>query len=469
MQELVAIIDIGYNAIRAVVYENNDLGAPEIFSNKFKSDLLSLLSNEKLDIKHPSYLTIEYLLHVFKRLGVAKINCVATAVLREHPRAEEFLKYIKKQYNLNIRIITGQEEARLSAIGLIHGVANCHGIAADLGGGSLELVEIDDANISHLTSLKLGTRMISERKLADISSIADIIKHEYGERTYENIYFIGGAMRFLGRLYLDFINYPIKNLHNLEIDIKTFASYLSKLLISLNNPKNKINRKKININAILVAQAMINVFQPKKVLISTYGLKEGVRFEALKLPYHNVLEEKVAYACNYDISATNFDNYAKILYDITGELTDLYKLLKLSIMFNSLKKRFDKTLPPKALIEYILSAEIPIEPKLRLMLALIAGINSDFKLSNDMVNLAKQIITREDYVHSQIIGHFLAIAEAVDGPNFMQPSFSIKLTNGYYELDHTQLLPRPIFDKIRGRLKNIAQAQKNLKLTYKYN
>jgi exopolyphosphatase/guanosine-5'-triphosphate,3'-diphosphate pyrophosphatase len=67
MQELVAIIDIGYNAIRAVVYENNDLGAPEIFSNKFKSDLLSLLSNETFDVKHPSYLTIQYLLHVFKK------------------------------------------------------------------------------------------------------------------------------------------------------------------------------------------------------------------------------------------------------------------------------------------------------------------------------------------------------------------------------------------------------------------
>lgn len=463
MQELVAIIDIGYNAIRAVVYENNDLGAPEIFSNKFKSDLLSLLSNDTLDIKHPSYLTIQYLLHVFKKLGVAKINCVATEVLREHPRADEFLRHIKKCYDLDIRIITGQEEAYLSAIGVIHGVANCHGIAADLGGGSLELVEIDDANISHLTSLKLGTKIITDRKLTDVSSIAEIIKQEYGEYTYENIYFIGGAMRFIGRLYLDFINYPIKNLHNLEIDITTFSSYLSKVLASFNNPKNKIGRKKVNINAILVAQAIISVFQPKKVLISTYGLKEGVRFESLKLPYHNVLENKVAYACNYDMQATNFDSYAQILCNITGESTDLYKLLKLSIMFNSLKRRFDKTLPPKALVEYILSAEIPIAPKLRLMLAIIAGTNSDFKLSIDITNIAKQVISREEYAHSQIIGHFLAIAEFVDGPNFTEPSFSIKLTNGYYELDHTHLLPRPIFDKIRFRLKNIAGAQKKLK------
>ena len=199
------------------------------------------------------------------------------------------------------------------------------------------------------------------------------------------------------------------------------------------------------------------------MLISTYGLKEGVRFESLKLPYHNVLEDKVAYACNYDMRATNFDSYAKILYEITGESPDLYKLLKLSIMFNSLKRRFDKTLPPKALVEYILSAEIPIAPKLRLMLSIIGGINSDFRLSNEIINIAKQVISREEYTYSQIIGHFLAIAEYVDGPNFTEPSFSIKLTNGYYELDHTQLLPRPIFDKIRFRLKNIAGAQKKLR------
>ena len=82
-----AIMDIGYNAIRAVVYEDESLGAPVIFSNKFKSDILSLLTNDSLDIKHQTYLSIQYFLYIFKKLEVSNINCVATAVLRNHPRA----------------------------------------------------------------------------------------------------------------------------------------------------------------------------------------------------------------------------------------------------------------------------------------------------------------------------------------------------------------------------------------------
>ena len=55
-----AIMDIGYNAIRAVVYEDDSLGAPEIFNSKFKNDILSLLTSESIDIKHQTYLSIQY-------------------------------------------------------------------------------------------------------------------------------------------------------------------------------------------------------------------------------------------------------------------------------------------------------------------------------------------------------------------------------------------------------------------------
>ena len=92
------IIDIGYNAIRAVVYEDNVIGAPEIFNGKFKNDILSLLMHEELDIKHQAYLSINYILHIFKKLQVNRIRCVATAVLRGQPRADVFVEFIKKKY-----------------------------------------------------------------------------------------------------------------------------------------------------------------------------------------------------------------------------------------------------------------------------------------------------------------------------------------------------------------------------------
>lgn len=458
--EITAIIDIGYNAIRAVVYGDKHPGAPEIFSDKFKSDLASLLESEDLDIKHHSYLTIEYLLHIFKNLGVTKINCVATAILREHPKAQSFVKYIKKKYNFDIKILTGQEEARLTALGLIHGI-ECQGLAADLGGGSLELVEIDDANISRFTSLKLGTKLITEQNLDDLDKITAIIEDQYGkESQYENLYLIGGSMRFIGRLYIDHINHPIKNLHHLEIDVNSFEKYLDSMLESLHNPKYRQGQRRINSSAILVAKAMINIFNPKKVVISTYGLKEGVRFESLNLPYKNVLESKVAYACEYDLNKTDFQAYHDVLSILTRD-ADLMDILRLAIMFNSLKGWVDRTLPPRALVEYILAAEIPIPQNYRLMIAIIINVSSDFRIDSHLTNISKQILSKEEYVNSQIIGHFLSIAESIDGPNFVKPSFGIKLINRYYELEYEHILPRPIFEKIRFRLKSAAHIIRN--------
>ena len=295
-------MDIGYNAIRAVVYEDDSLGAPEIFNSKFKNDILSLLTSESIDIKHQTYLSIQYLLHIFNKLEVTNIKCVATAVLRNHPRADDFINYIKTKYNFDINIISGEEEARITALGLIAGIKDSHGIAADLGGGSLELIEIEQGIIGQLNSFELGTKVISSQNITNEKDIIKIIQEPYGTKTYDNLYLMGGALRFMGRLYIDFMGYPLKNLHNLEIPTKDFATYLDKLQSSSQDAKTKLGRRRINNNAIFVAKSIINVFQPKNIIISTYGLKEGVRIAAMNdaEKQKDLVFEKVQYVktCN---------------------------------------------------------------------------------------------------------------------------------------------------------------------------
>ena len=61
-----AIIDIGTNAIRAVVYERNSLSASEVYNEKFRSDLLGLLDLADLDVKHGIYLVIKHFVHIFE-------------------------------------------------------------------------------------------------------------------------------------------------------------------------------------------------------------------------------------------------------------------------------------------------------------------------------------------------------------------------------------------------------------------
>ncbi len=454
-------MDIGYNAIRAVVYENNKIGAPEIFNNKFKSSLRALLDLDSFDIKHPSYLTLKYFLHIFKNLNVTEIKCVATAVLRDHDKAQDFINHIKQEFDFDITVLSGEEEARLTTQGLIKGTNESNGIAADLGGGSLELAEIENNKIGKLASLELGTKVINSRNIKDLSVITEIIKKEFGNHEVENLYFIGGSLRFIGRLYIDYMHYPIKNLHNLEISIEDFHKYLQKIETVEN--KDSLAKAAINANAILVAKAMIEIFNPKKIVISTYGLKEGVRFESLSQEDRNkkLVEEKVKYACHYK-DDTDFEKYFDIFLTLLPQEYDLYTIFKLSIILNSLKHRFDKTLPPKAISEYIMSSEIPFTHRQRIMLTLVLSYTSTHRPDYEMIKLSKKMISKKDYAHSQIIGHFIRIVEEADGPIFTKPSFSFNNNNGYIEIKTTDILPRTIFDKICHRLKSIVYLKRNI-------
>lgn len=457
-----AIMDIGYNAIRAVVYESDSIGAPEIFNSKFKNDILNLLDQEDLDIKHQTYLSIQYLLHIFKQLNVTNIKCVATAVLREHPKAKDFVLFIKNKYNFDIEIITGAEEARLTALGLVAGIRHSNGIAADLGGGSLELVEVSNTQIGKLQSLELGTKVISRKNLENQEAIIEIIKNEYGNYNYDNLYLIGGALRFIGKVYIDFMNYPIKNLHNLEISTENFLYYLNKIKSSSEHTKSRTTKRKINNNAILVAESMIKVFKPKNIIVSTFGLKEGVRLESI-INYtkeQDIVFEKVKYTCNYHDEKTDFASYVALLLPLVSDKEEITEIVQLSIMLLKLKHKFDKTLNPTAISEFILGSEIPFTHKNRIKLALILIYSSNFKPSQELIKISKKIINKYEHNNCQIIGNFLSIAEEIDGPIFSKPSFTIKVQKHFLEIISKEILPRPIFEKICNRLKSIAYSRK---------
>ena len=80
---------------------------------------------------------------------------------------------------------------------MISGISDVNGVAADLGGASLELIEINNRVIGKLSSLALGTKIITTRKLQNLADITRIIRVEYGNYQYENLYLIGGALRFI--------------------------------------------------------------------------------------------------------------------------------------------------------------------------------------------------------------------------------------------------------------------------------
>ncbi|MCC8372142.1 MAG: Ppx/GppA family phosphatase [Rickettsia endosymbiont of Pseudomimeciton antennatum] len=459
-----AIIDIGYNAVRAVVYECDRLGAPEIFNDKFKSDIINLLNLDNLEVKHQAYLSLQYLIHIFDRLSVTDVKCVATAVLRGHPRAEEFREIVKRKFNINIEVISGDREAYLTAAGLISGINDACGIAADLGGGSLELAQIKDKKVGILKSLPLGTGLITNNHFDDINIISQMIKKEFEGLHCPSLYLIGGALRLIGRSYMEFVHYPLKNLHNLEINRKEFELYLERLTHA--NMLKMQYKSRIHGNAILVAKSMLNVFLPEKVIISNYGLKEGVRFDCLpkEEQQKDIIYERIKTLVNFDENTCSIKDYTEVIKPILIQPdTTTISIIALVIMLAQYNKNIDRTLRSNFIVEFILASDIPFSHRQRLMLSNALALTYTSRSDTYINRLAKRMINSYDYCNSHIIGNFIKIAREIDGPEFQSPSFSLDLKdNGYIEISTLNTLPKMVFEKVCERLKTVGLARKNI-------
>ena len=453
-----AIIDIGSNAIRAVVYENNSLSASELYNKKFRSDLLNLLDLADLDIKHNVYLIIQHFVHVFKKMNVTDVKCVATAVLRNHIHAKDFAKIIKDKYNIEIEIISGEKEAYLSAAGLIMGINHAEGLVADLGGGSLELAEIADKEVGKRQSLPLGTNIIQPSITED--EVKKTISDSFEYNTYPNLYLIGGAFRMLGRAYIELVRYPLKNLHNLHIARDDLLNFLLKAEESCQESYyRKISDKK----AITILRSMLELFNVEDVIISNYGLKEGVRFVNLpvKERYKDIVRTRCEYLSNLTSKDCKLDKYYKMMMPLLINPNDeLKEVTELTIMLSSMNVSIDKSMRAHFMADSAISSDIPFSHKQRIMMAVALSYIFGNKPDMYIDRMAKTMLDKDEYKNSQIIGCIIRIAYEVDGPILSTPSFNLILKDRYIEIDANYILPRPVFEKICDKLKDIAMARK---------
>jgi exopolyphosphatase/guanosine-5'-triphosphate,3'-diphosphate pyrophosphatase len=455
-----AIIDIGSNAIRAVVYEKNSLSASEVYNEKFRSDLLGLLDLSDLDVKHGVYLVIQHFVHIFKQLKVGTVKCVATAVLRNHINSPAFVDIIKRKYNIEIEVISGEKEAYLTAAGLIMGINKAEGLAADLGGGSLELAEISNKEVGRRKSLALGTNIIDLEISED--EVKKIISSTFEYNQYPNLYLIGGAFRMLGRAYMEFARYPLKNLHNLQIPSDEFLVFLAKSEEAYKerafNYKRNTDRK-----ALTIVKSIIELFGINDLIVSNYGLKEGVRF--VNLPENERNKDIVRTRCEYlsDIESKDcdLDKYYNMMEPLLISPNKvLRELVELTIMLSCININIDKSMRAHFMADFALSSDIPFTHKQRVMMAVALSYIFGLKPDLYIEKLAKRMLTTDEYHNSQIIGCIIRVAYEVDGPMLNKPSFHLVLKDRYIEIEATDILPRPVFDKICDRLRDIAMARR---------
>lgn len=214
--------------MRLVVYENLERAPYVIFNEKVFCGLGRAVAETGSMIEtslNRATVTLKRFAILLEKMGVENYKVVATSAVRDAKNGNEFVENIKKDTGLNINVISGIEEARLSGSGVICAVPRATGIIGDLGGGSLELATVHDKQVENETSLPLGPLQLQDKEGNRISSPKEKID-EYlkGVRWLKDaegskFYAVGGSWRTLARLHMVETNYPLVNMHNYVVPV----------------------------------------------------------------------------------------------------------------------------------------------------------------------------------------------------------------------------------------------------------
>lgn len=161
----VGVLDVGSNSIRLVVFEHDGRAPVPIFNEKVLCGLgRGVATTGRLDAVSmaDAHRNLARFAGVAKAMGVGRLTAVATAAVREAENGEDFVGKVRKATGIRLRILSGEEEARTSALGVLSGNPDANGVMGDLGGASLELVDIAGGRTHAQATLPLGPLALSE-------------------------------------------------------------------------------------------------------------------------------------------------------------------------------------------------------------------------------------------------------------------------------------------------------------------
>lgn len=297
-----AIIDIGSNTVRLVVY-GGTMRAPMVLLNekvtaKLGREIASTgrLADEAMALALRGLRRFALLL---ADMGIKDIETVATAAVRDAANGPEFVAELRA-IGLKPRVISGEEEALLSAHGVIGAFPDARGIVADLGGGSLELVRVAGGACEGASSLPLGTLRLPEHRGkagrgngAEMKKSLDKAIRKGGWDLSaippaENgaLYLVGGTWRAMAVYAMAARGWPLSDPHGFELD----AAGAQELALSLSASETDALKTRERIStmraeklpdAAVLLSALLARLAPERVVFSSWGLREGLLYDRL--------------------------------------------------------------------------------------------------------------------------------------------------------------------------------------------
>ncbi len=293
---LIAIIDIGSNSVRMVVYHALKRVPLPVFNEKYMCALgKGLARTGKLNpegVKQAEAAIARFLV-MATRLEVASLDIIATAAVRDASNGKAFVAQLEAQHGIQIKVITGEREAELAAKAVLSSFHEPFGISADLGGGSMELAQVERSRIGEASSCHLGSLRVIDATEGKRSAMEEMIRRELKsiswlkDSTPPCIYAIGGGFRALAKLHMRKTSYALDLVHEYHMSRRAVGQMCERLLEMSPSeiqdlPGITLKRAATIVPTAMVLRQLMEVTHAPEVRFSVSGIREGFFFDLLE-------------------------------------------------------------------------------------------------------------------------------------------------------------------------------------------
>ncbi|MFC1673474.1 exopolyphosphatase [Pseudomonadota bacterium] len=290
-----AVVDIGSNSVRLVVYDAPTRLPIPMYNEKAQCALgrgmgeTGRLSPEGVECATRS---LRRFYGLAKAMGVETLDMVATAAVRDAEDGPDFIETIREELGQDILVLSGEDEAKYAALGLLMGVPDADGVIGDLGGGSLDLVGLNKGKFGESATFSLGHLRLSEAADGNPEKARKIVSRELARLDWldkvkgRTLYAAGGSWRAIARILIDQTSHPLHVVDNFTIDANAAQKILHlisgagrhSLELIPGVPKKRIDTLPF---AAAALEGMLLASGAATLQFSGFGMREGVLLEAL--------------------------------------------------------------------------------------------------------------------------------------------------------------------------------------------
>ena len=327
----VGVIDIGSNSVRLVVFDGAARSPAYFYNEKVMAGLgagMDQTGRLNPEGRERALAAIRRFVGLARGMDILPLTAVATAAVRVAEDGDEFRREVEHETGQIIHVVDGEEEARLSAQGVLLGWPDAEGLVCDIGGSSMELARVEGGRVWERATSPLGPLRLAsiaggyagrDKEICQVlAGLAEKIER------HDRLYLVGGSWRAIARLDEVRTGYPLSVLNDYRMKPKSVRATLDWIDgqdLELLRQKAGLSMARISLVPLAgeVLRRLLAAFHIREVVTSGYGIREGLLYEQMpqRIRSRDPLIEAARYA---QYTSARIPGFGRLLHEFVSPL-----------------------------------------------------------------------------------------------------------------------------------------------------